>query len=249
MEKVKVSAVSYLNTLPFIYGIEQGSDIMEQIVLSKDHPAECARKLIHNEADLGLVPVAIIPELEEAHIVSNYCIGAVGRVKSVLLVSNVPLKDIETIYLDYQSRTSVRLCQLLVENFWKLNLNYKIADIGFEEQIVGNNAAVIIGDRTFHLKESYAYRYDLAEEWGKWQNLPFVFATWVSNKKLSDDLIYHFNEALKFGLRHIDLAVEHYNIENISKEEQKDYLKHFIHYQLDNEKKRGLQKYIDLITS
>lgn len=239
--------MSYLNTIPFIYGIEQNKALIDQIILSKDHPAECARKLLHNEVDIGLVPVAIIPDLEEAHIISDYCIGTEGAVKSVLLVSNVPLEEIETIYLDYQSRTSVKLCQLLVKEFWKIDLSYKIADIGYEEQITGNNAAVIIGDRTFHIKDKYAYQYDLAEEWHKWQGLPFVFATWVSNKEISDKFISDFNQALKDGIGQIESAIDYFAKDAIGIEEQEEYLRHYIHYELDENKMKGLERYLNLI--
>ena len=73
MEKVKITAVSYLNTKPLLYGLLQ-SEVAKQIDLSLDIPAVCAQKLLNQEADLGLVPVAIIPELDTPHIISDFCI-------------------------------------------------------------------------------------------------------------------------------------------------------------------------------
>ncbi|NQX96939.1 MAG: hypothetical protein HRT73_03545 [Flavobacteriales bacterium] len=99
VKKIKVSAVSYLNTLPFIYGINN-SEVMEGIDLSLDIPSDCAKKLLSGEVDLGLVPIAILPQLKEYHIISDYCIGAEGKVDSVALYSDVPLNEIEYIYLD-----------------------------------------------------------------------------------------------------------------------------------------------------
>ncbi|MBA3902015.1 MAG: ABC transporter substrate-binding protein, partial [Bacteroidetes bacterium] len=86
MQRIRISAVSYLNTKPFLYGI-QNSDALTHfnIDLKTDLPSVCAEKLLANEADLGLVPVAIIPKLKEYHIISDYCIGAIGPVKTVML--------------------------------------------------------------------------------------------------------------------------------------------------------------------
>ena len=74
---------------------------LEKVELSRDIPSECARKLIAGEVDLGLVPVAVIPEVNNAQIISDYCIGAEGKVHSVLLLSETPLEEIEKVYLDY----------------------------------------------------------------------------------------------------------------------------------------------------
>ena len=183
VQKIRVSAVSYLNTLPFLYGINN-SEIKSQLDLSLDMPSDCAKKLLSGEVDLGLVPVAILPQLKEYHIVSDYCIGAVGNVDSVALYSDVPLNEIKEIYLDYQSKTSVNLVQILAEKYWNISPKWINAKAGFENKIQGTTAAIIIGDRTFNLPKSYQYKYDLAEQWLEFTGLPFVFACWVANKEL-----------------------------------------------------------------
>jgi chorismate dehydratase len=224
--------------------MEQSADFLSQVELQKDIPSACAQKLLNNEVDLGLVPVAIIPKLKEAHIITDYCIGAVGKVKSVLLVSDVHLSEIENIYLDYHSRTSVRLCQLLAEKYWKIRPNYLKAAPAFETKIKGSTAGVIIGDRTFHLPKQFNYTYDLSEEWMKWQKLPFVFAAWVSNKKLDDSFINLFNQVLAEGVNHIGEAISKYKLDLISAEAQAEYLKNDISYNLDEEKRKGLEQFL-----
>lgn len=247
LRKIKISAVSYLNTLPFIYGIEQHPSFLDQIMLSKDIPSVCAEKLIKKEVDLGLVPAAVIPELEEAHIVSDFCIAANGKVESVLLLSEVPINQVSTIYLDYQSRTSVKLCQLLVRDFWKLKINFISSEKGYEKKIGGKVAGVVIGDRTFHLAENYPYRYDLAEEWKKWQGLPFVFAAWVSNTELPKSFLEQFNQVLSFGVHRIPEAIQHYNLKEIEPKTQKKYLQESIDYHLDINKKEALTTFLQLV--
>ena len=98
MKKIKISAVSYLNTVPFVYGLKHsGTGILDKIDLSLDIPSICAEKLITGKVDIGLIPVAVISQLSHYKIISNYCIGAIGRVKSVILASNVPLRYTSTI--------------------------------------------------------------------------------------------------------------------------------------------------------
>ena len=117
MDKIRISAVKYANTYPFIYGLtESGFD--KKIILETDHPADCAVKLIKGNVDIGLIPVASLPKLKEYHIISDYCIGANGNVRKVLLLSNCQFEEIETIYLDYRSRSSVTLSKVLSTNFW-----------------------------------------------------------------------------------------------------------------------------------
>ena len=246
MKKLKVSAVSYLNTSPFIYGIEH-SDVINHIDLELDIPSDCANKLLIGKVDIGLVPVAILPQLKEYHIISDYCIGATGKVNSVLLLSDVPLNEIEKIQLDYQSRTSVDLVQLLAKKYWNITPGWIKTKEGFENDIVGKTAGVVIGDRTFHLKKEYKYQYDLAEEWFKFTGLPFVFACWVSNKKVSTLFEEAFNKALRAGVDQIDEVVEQYDELTIPKSKLQSYLRNDIDYVLDENKLAAIKLFLQYI--
>ena len=101
MDQVRVSAVSYLNTLPFQYGLFKGNKLPFMDV-SLDIPSVCADKLLNGEASVGLIPVAVLPSLPEHSIVTDFCIAADGPVRTVLLYSDVPVEEIETIFLDYR---------------------------------------------------------------------------------------------------------------------------------------------------
>lgn len=246
ISKLKISAVSYLNTLPFIYGLEN-SDIISQIDLQLDMPADCAQKLLEDKVDIGLVPVAIIPQLKEHYIISDYCIGAEGKVNTVLLLSDVPLNEIQEIQLDYQSKTSVNLVQVLAKEFWNISPRWVNAKTGFENKINGTTAGVIIGDRTFNLSKSYKYQYDLSEEWKKMTGLPFVFACWVANKKISERFIERFNIALLQGVDKIDEAVLELNECIISKNQLLNYLKEDIAFNLDEDKREAIDQFLKFI--
>jgi chorismate dehydratase len=241
-DKIRVSAVSYLNTLPLIFGLTH-SKVMQKIHLSLDNPSVCAQKLINAEADLGLVPVASIPQISNASIVSNYCIGADGAVKTVLLLSDHPLNKIKTIFLDTESRTSVKLVRVLAEKFWKREFTWKPLP-GIKDNSPEPAAVVLIGDKTFVEKTKYKYSIDLAEEWKNFTGLPFVFACWVANKPLPQQFINDFDDAQKFGLLNLDASIALSESKLISKTGLKDYLLHSISYDFDDAKKKAMDLFL-----
>lgn len=244
---IKISAVSYLNTLPFIYGLEH-SEIIKKVELSRDYPALCAQRLINGEVDLGLIPVAEISKIKAPRIVSDYCIGAVGKVNTVVLYSECPFEEIENILLDYQSRTSVNLLKVLLKHYWKRSIPLIQTSEGYEETIKGRKAGLVIGDRVFTLMNTFDYVYDLSEIWLNHTGFPFVFAAWVSNEELPDPFIKEFNDALGFGLENRDKVIARYKIENpSSKVDIERYLMTDIRYSLDSEKRKGMSLFLELM--
>ncbi|MCW3079799.1 MAG: hypothetical protein JWR87_1229 [Segetibacter sp.] len=240
---MKVGAVSYLNTKPLMYAFKHGLKI-EGMEIVEEYPAKIASMLLNNEIDLGLVPVAIIPKLKEYYIVSDYCIGADQEVASVCLFSEVPLGQIEKVILDYQSKTSVALARILIENYWKLEVVFEEASLNFRNQIKGTTAAVVIGDRAFEQRKISTYQHDLAAAWIAFTGLPFVFAAWVANKKLPDDFIYKFNEANKKGLENLNEVIG----ENSSPfYDLKKYYTENISYELTDGKKKGLETFLKFL--
>jgi chorismate dehydratase len=246
MSKIKVSIVSYLNSKPFIYGLQQ-SNLINEIDLSLDMPSICSQKLLENKVDIGLIPVATIPHLKEKYIISDYCIGAVGKVNSVVLYSDVPLQKIEKIILDYQSRTSVQLVKILAKEYWKINPLFESGDIDYENKINGSTAAVIIGDRTFGLSSTYKYEYDLSEEWFKFTNLPFVFACWVTNKKLPIEFLEKFNAAIRFGIENKEVLIRELEKAQEYVFDIRSYLNKYISFEFDSEKKQGLELFLSYL--
>jgi len=193
------------------------------------------------------VPVAVLPELDEYHIISDYCIGADGEVGSVLLLSDVPMNEIKNILLDNQSRTSVELVQVLATKFWKIQPAWHDAEDNYESLIKGTTAGIVIGDRTFALRSRFKYIYDLAAEWKKYTSLPFVFACWVSNKKLPADFIKRFNASLKKGLESKVEVIKEYLSTHKTDYDIKDYLEHKLSFNLDERKKQALNAFLNHI--
>lgn len=234
MNKIKVSAVSYTNTKPFVYGLTH-SDIINKIDLSLDIPSVCANKLIDNQADIGLVPVAALLNIPNYQIISDYCIGATGAVNSVFIFSNIPIQEIKSIRLDLHSRTSNNLALVLLKNYW--NLKPEVVESS-------EDAFVLIGDRTFGKKNEYKYAYDLAEEWHNFTTLPFAFAVWAANKPISKDFTTEFNVALKFGLdNRLEVVKDH----PLNGFDLQDYLQNKLDFDLDDKKRQAIDKFLSYI--
>lgn len=213
------------------------SGILDQLDLSLDIPSECAHKLITNQSDIGLVPVAALLEIPDYKIISNYCIGASGPVDSVFIFSDKPIEKVVTIRLDVQSRTSNNLARVLMKNHWKVRPEV-LADGPAD-------AFVQIGDRTFGKKSQYAFAYDLSEEWEKFSGLPFVFAVWAANKEIPEIFLAEFNSALKYGLDHRrDVIAAIPAMDNF---DFGDYLIHKVDYDLDAKKLEALKLFHQLI--
>jgi len=209
-----------------------------------EYPALIAKDLITNQVDVGLVPVAAIPEIPHARIISDYGIAADGKVASVCIFSQQPLDTITSVFLDYQSRTSVRLASLLLKKYWKQDVEFLSAPEDYIDRIKGSTAGVIIGDRALKALNRFEYVYDLSEHWKKFTGLPFIFAAWVANKDLPEDFIRRFNEANNLGLNHLDavIAENPYPVYDLNK-----YYRENIHFLLDEEKHKGLHRFLSEI--
>ena len=242
--KFKISAVSYTNTKPFIYGI-QHTDFINKIELSLDNPTDCAQKLIDDVVDIGLIPVAATLSLPYWEIVADYCIGAVGAVNSVFIFSNCDIKDVKKLQLDPQSRSSNNLAKVLLKNYWKLSPELIIVADNYSMSTAPDTAFVQIGDRTFGKTGDYKFVYDLAEEWQKFTGLPFCFAAWIANKPIPKEFSEEFNKALKFGLDHrAELFKELPKRDDFDIE---DYLMHKIDFDLTEAKKEALHLFLGYV--
>lgn len=213
---------------------------MDEIELILDYPSNLAKRLRDGSIDMALLPVAAIPEVPGARIVGNYGIAADAEVASVGLFSEVPMEAIESVYLDYQSRTSVRLAQLLLEKYWNRPVELIPAPADYISKIQGSRAGVIIGDRALENRSEFRYYYDLAEAWKAWTGLHFIFAAWVANKDLPKDFLDRFDAANAEGLKHIDDVVAKHPFPAY---DLQTYFRKNIQYRLDTEERAGLQRF------
>jgi chorismate dehydratase len=249
MKKIRISAVKYANTYPFIYGLNE-SGLEKKAIIETDHPSDCAEKLINDKADIGLIPVAVLPQLKEYHLIGNYCIGAVRNVRTVMLLSNTPFDGISRVYLDYRSRTSVNLVKVLAKNFWKKDFTWINTSENFDfTDISAGEAVVLIGDQCFEYENNYTNKIDLAGAWIEFTGLPFVFAAWTANKQINKEFLDELNAALASGVSNIDAVVSKFgNTGAIRGAALKEYLTVNIDYEFDDKKRKGLAMFLDLIS-
>lgn len=234
--------MNYLNTKPLLYGIKNHK-VIGQIEIIEDYPARVADMLLNDEIDVGLVPVATLLRMDEWHIVGNYGIGCDGEVASVCIFSEVPIEEIEEVYLDYQSRTSARLARILLRDYWKVSpeiINATGED--FREKIEGKKAALVIGDRALEQRATSSYIYDLGEAWKLHTGLPFVFAAWISRRKLPPSFVEMFDEANRQGADHSpvfanSLAGYSYDLAT--------YFRDNIRFELDERAREGLKCFLE----
>jgi chorismate dehydratase len=243
----RIGAVSYLNTRPLLLGLAQ-EGFKNRIDLVKSYPAKIAQELLAGQIDIGLVPVAIIPQLTHPHIISNYVIGTNGAVASVALFSQVPIDEIKSIYLDYQSRTSVQLLKILLAQFWKKEVEFLAATEGYIDQISGTTAGLIIGDRALDNLNKFPYMYDLGLAWKQHTGLPFVFAAWVANQPIPAEFMAAFDAANGYGLAHLEEVISLIPANEQVYDLHKYYTEN-ISFVYDEEKKLGLNAFLNLIKS
>jgi chorismate dehydratase len=153
------------------------------------------------------------------------------------------MEQVDTVILDYQSRTSVLLCKLLFEQHWKKQVRFiEAKDESFIENIKGNVAGLVIGDRALKSRSKFEYIYDLGLGWKEMTGLPFVFAVWVSIKQLDDLFLKSFNLGNKEGLAHLnEVASQAY----FSEYDVAYYFRHNISYILSNEHKKAMDLFLN----
>lgn len=239
-----IAGVSYLNTIPFVYGINQ-SGLLPDARLQLMVPSACAESLRQGRSQIALVPVGALSKLHPYHIISNYCIGAEGNVRTVLLLSNVPMSQVTRVFLDGDSNTSVLLARILADKIWNIKPQWQpVSEI--PDNLQPTDALVAIGDKTFNLQKRFRHVTDLAGEWMKMTGLPFVFAVWVTRVELPAEFLTRFDQALTFGITNIEKAIQTHGRIDLPADEAMKYLTNNINYNLTPEKMEALQLFLEM---
>jgi chorismate dehydratase len=247
MSMLKVSVVQYLNTVPLIWGMLHGEQ-QGKYELEFATPAACADSVRQRKADIGIVPVIEYQRMDRMQILAGISIAAKEEVKSVLLLSKVPIAKIQNVAVDNSSRTSAALLRILMRKFYSRFINFQPAAPRPEEMLKRADAALVIGDVALTYNGQVSEMYDLAGEWRKFTGLPFVFAFWAGHEKARLGK-YHkdFEDSLNFGLAHVDDIAAQYAPElGMKPPGVKTYLTRNIDYSLDEENQKGLRLFYKL---
>ena len=246
MPLLRLSVVQYLNTVPLIWGMLHGEQ-RGKFELQLTVPSGCADAVARRQADVGIVPSIEYQRLDGIAILPGMSIASKSEVKSVLLLSRLPLDQVRSVALDESSRTSAALVRILMEKFYSRRVRFSPAPPDAGEMLRHADAALLIGDPALTYGGPAAI-YDLANEWKKFTGLPFVFAVWMGHCGSS---LYgwhtEFAHSLDFGLAHIDdIAAEYGPKLGITPWAVKVYLTQNIDYSLDEENLQGLKLFYKL---
>jgi len=206
-----VCAVSYLNTVPLVWGmlhgkVEEGRDLFD---LEFALPSVCADHLASGEAAIGIVPVIEMAR-QKLEYFRGTGIACHGPVRSILLISKVPMREIRTLATDTGSRTSVMLSRVILAE--KFGVEPRIVSMRADlAPMLGDaDAALLIGDAALRVDPAALpfETLDLGHEWTSMTGLPMVFALWSGRKEVMDSRYGRaFLASCRFGLEHLDEIV------------------------------------------
>ena len=256
MRKLRISAISYLNTAPLMWDFEHESEIFPEkeldsrFEISYTLPSGCARALAEGTADIGIIPAAAYTEIPGLVVLPEVAIASRRPVRSILLVSKVPMERVRRVALDTSSMTSVALTKVLFEKWLGGGREFTAMEPDVEKMLARCDAGLVIGDPALRVDRSRYHALDLAEEWIRYTGKPFVFAFWAVRKdalREADpgmDLAGLFRESRDHGLEKASLDViarEWAPRVSLSEDGVRNYLTENIHYQLDAGCLEGLQ--------
>ncbi|MEW5979186.1 MAG: menaquinone biosynthesis protein [Acidobacteriota bacterium] len=246
MKLPKVSIVDYLNALPLSWGFLRGPQ-RELFEIDLSPPSRCADLLAQGVVDSGLIPVIEYQTIPSLRVVPGLGVSARSRVRSVLLVSKVPVPQIQALAADNSSRTSVCLVQLLLRVRYNRSPIVRSCPPDLKRMLDGHDAALIIGDVALKAKTVGLYVYDLASEWQQLTGKPFVFAFWAvrAGSCLTDPTPFH--SSFQFGMDSLSLIVEEQSQKlGLSAAEIRTYLTENIQYRLERDNLEGLKLFYQL---
>jgi len=241
MRRLRISAISYLNTAPLMWDFEHG-DAARHFEISYTLPSACARALAEGNADIGIIPAAAYAQIPDLQVIPDVAIASRRAVRSILLVSKKPIEEVGTIALDTSSMTSVALTKVLFEKWLGGVRTFTPMAPDLGEMLSECDAGLLIGDPALQVDRAHYHTLDLAEEWIRYTGKPFVFAFWaIRSGALPEadpglDLAAVFSDSRDHGLEPANLdeiARDWAKRLAMSEQNIRSYLTENIHYRLD----------------
>jgi len=199
-------------------------------------------------ADIGIIPVAAYTTIPDLVVIPDVAIGAKDAVRSILLISKVPLDKIRSVATDNSSRTSAALTEVFLRKFVGVEPGFTPQQPDVQQMLRWHDACLLIGDPALQAATVGLYVYDLAEQWHRWTGYPFVFAFWTVRQAALQEysgkagLAEIFQQSRDHGLLHVDeIAADWAPRLGLEKSLVNEYLSHNIDYFLDSESLQGLR--------
>jgi chorismate dehydratase len=251
MGRLRVSAISFLNTAPLMWDFEHGEAadrLREDFDVSYTVPSRCADDLKSGAADIGIIPAAAYTTIPDLVIVPEVAIASKNAVRSILLISKVPLEKIRSVAVDDSSRTSAALVEIFLRKFVGIDPGFSRQEPHLATMLQWHDAGLLIGDPALLANTTGLYVYDLAEQWRHWTGRPCVFAFWAVRKAAlataaSDlNIARVFQESRDHGILHIPEIASVWTTKlQVPEALIREYLTSNIDYALDAENLDGLR--------
>ena len=255
MPPLRISAISFLNTAPLMWDFESGEPaalLRQQFDISYTIPSHCAKQLQAGSADIGIIPVAAYTVIPDLVIVPDVAIAAKNKVRSILLVSKVPMDKIRSVATDDSSRTSAALVEIYLRKFVGTDPGFSRQKPSLREMLQWHDAALLIGDPALKARTDGYFVYDLAEEWKRWTGRPFVFAFWAVRKAALEgraaepNIAQVFQQSRDNGTKHIpEIASAWAPKLDLSANMIAEYLTDNVDYSLDADNLEGLRLFYE----
>jgi chorismate dehydratase len=244
LPKLRVGIVNFLNSKPLAWGFLKGHHA-DLFAPSYHPPALVARLLAQGNLDIGLIPSIEVQRIPNLRVLPDMCVAAHHEVRSVLMVSRVPVPEVRRVALDTNSRTSATLIRILLRERWGLDPEYLHERPDPERMLAEADAALIIGDPALRVDRERYLITDLAAEWKQLTGLPFVFAVWAVRPEVEiPDLPFYFKSSLRYGLSSLDTLVREAAAEmGLDTSEVRAYLEKNLSFFLRDEEIEGLEEF------
>jgi chorismate dehydratase len=273
LAKLRISIVQYLNTAPLVWGFTNGP-LRGKYDLSFTVPSLCAEALRSGAADIAIIPAIEYQRIDDLVILPDMAIASQNQVRSLLIISKVPIEDARSIALDRSSRSTQALTKILCDRRWRIAPEFFEMPPDAGAMLQRADAALLIGDPALRLSIEIAdgakrsssgeqvcaagsagisgsetlHVYDVVEEWRKMTNLPAVLAVWAARSEVVNaDVVEDFQTSRDFGLKSVDEISRKAATElRLPAEELRRYLTENIDFTLGEENLRGLSAYFGL---
>jgi chorismate dehydratase len=246
--KFRIGAVSYLNTVPLVWGMLHGIG-RAQVELSFSVPCVCAEEVAQDTIQIGLVPVVEIAR-QALEIVPGVGITCLGAVRSILLFSRVPWRSVRTLAADLCSRSSVELARVILRERYGVQPQVVAHVPVLDEMLSKADAALVIGDPALRLvPERLPFEcLDLGHEWFLLTGLPMVFAAWGGKPGIPVEALRSITTgSYAFGKAQLSEIIEHeYQARGITRDLADRYLRHHIRFELGPKEQEGLDTFLNL---
>jgi len=231
MGKLRISIVEFLNTAPLVWGFTDGP-----LAGKYEHlfavPSQCAEDLRAGRADVGIIPSIEYQRMDDVVALPGMAIASKHEVRSLLVVSKVPIEMAKSFALDTNSRSTVGLARILSRRHWNIDPEFIDMPPDPDKMLARADAALIIGDPALRLRLQVdamqarvpgtdgrcccggddeqpikgvetLFVYDVVQQWREMTGLPSVLAIWVARRGVvTPEMVADFQASREYGLAH-----------------------------------------------